>query len=73
MKVAHPANVLEAKVPDLSAPPGEEEMVTIMGEEMVIIMGEEMVIIMEEEMIIIIEEEMVIMGIIILTPTGYQE
>ena len=57
MKVAHPADVLEAKVPDLSAPPGEEKMVTIMGEEMVIIM----------------EEEMVIMGIIILTPTGYQE
>ena len=49
MKVAHPANVLEAKVPDLSAPPGEEEVVNIM------------------------EEEMVIMGIIILTPTGYQE
>ena len=57
MKVAHPANVLEAKVPDLSAPPGEEEMVIIMEEEMFIIMG----------------EEMVIMGIIILTPTGYQE
>ena len=57
MKVAHPADVLEAKVPDLSAPPGEEEMINIMGEEMVIIMG----------------EEMVIMGIIILTPTGYQE
>ena len=36
MKVAHPADVLEAKVPDLSAPPGEEEMIIIMGEEMVI-------------------------------------
>ena len=40
---------------------------------MVIIMEEEMVIIMGEEMVIIMGEEMVIMGIIILTPTGYQE